>query len=266
METELQREIRERLINIELKVNALVEAGGVGASSDEYAGHADQAFGHITYAQHGEDLIIANALHALGVARPTYVDVGAHHPLNVSNTALLHKRGNHGINIDANPNLIAAFRKLRPNDVNLNVGVGPKAGWMDFYFIDDFSGRNSFDKRAAEEFVRQHPEFSVRYVRKIEVRTLDEIIEEHAKGVWPDFMSIDVEGLDYSIIESSRLDSRWGPRLLCCEVVSSLSDDASGDVIKLLASRGYRPFARTIGNVVFARADAYDTLRLDRPQ
>lgn len=58
-----------------------------------FAGSPDQGFGHITYSQFGEDLVVANIFALLGVKRPTYLDVGANHPLKGSNTALLYARG-----------------------------------------------------------------------------------------------------------------------------------------------------------------------------
>jgi hypothetical protein len=49
-----------------------------------------------------------------------YVDVGAHHPHRLSNTALLHHyNGWTGINVEPDERLMAAFLQMRPNDINL---------------------------------------------------------------------------------------------------------------------------------------------------
>jgi FkbM family methyltransferase len=244
--SELLGEIRARLINVELKINALREG-----SADRFSGHPDQAFGHLSYAQHGEDMIVVNIFHLIGIGTPTFLDVGAHHPINISNTALLSQRGSKGINIEANPNLIQEFKRLRPNDINLNCGVGPRPGHLEFYYIDDWSGRNTFDKAQAEAFVGQHPEFRIRKVEKIEVKTLDQIIAEFAQGRWPDFLTIDVEGWDFAVMEASGMRCGNGPKVVCVEVVTAGSSDSSQDVTSLLRERGYRPYARTIGNVIF---------------
>ena len=37
----------------------------------------------------------------------------------------------------------------RPEDSNLQVGVGDEPGFMNFYLIDKYSGRNSFSKHSA---------------------------------------------------------------------------------------------------------------------
>lgn len=90
--------------------------------------HRNQKFGRTTYAQHGEDLMICNLFSIIGVDRPGYLDLGAHHPYVISNTALLYERGSRGVNVEANPVLLDAFREARPEDVSVNLGVGPERG------------------------------------------------------------------------------------------------------------------------------------------
>ena len=131
--------------------------------------------GGVTYSQFGDDLVIINIFNNLGIEKFTYLDIGAHHPYNISNTALLYKYGYHGINVEANPNLIEAFFRERPLDKNVNVGIGTKSGEMPFYMIDGFSGRNSFDKKVVEKFCQEYPEFSVKEIKKIKVLTLYEL-------------------------------------------------------------------------------------------
>ena len=59
----------------------------------------------------GEDIFIDNFFkNKIGL----YVDVGAYHPLELSNTYLLHKRKWEGINIDINSLSIEYFDFLRP--------------------------------------------------------------------------------------------------------------------------------------------------------
>lgn len=260
MSDQILEEMRLRLINIETKINQLMET----APRQDFLGHADQAFGHITYAQHGEDLIIANLFDLAGISRPSYIDIGAHHPLNISNTALLHKRGSRGINVEANPNLFAAFKELRPDDTNLNCGVGPEAGSMDFYFIDDWSGRNTFAKEQAEAFVASYPDFAVTKVVPITVRTLDEIIATEAGGRWPDFLSIDVEGWDFAILEPSKIAVANGPKVICVQVVTAGSAAGNEAIHRLLIERGYQPYVRTIGNAIFIEPQMLRQLRIPR--
>ncbi len=246
------------LLSAKVRVKHALEKAAVRyhivSAEDGYRGHPDQAFGGSTYAQFGEDLIILNIFHLLGIKQPSYLDVGAHHPLNVSNTALLHLRGSRGINVDANPNLIAAFREQRPDDVSLNVGVGPERGTLNFYFIDDWSGRNTFRREVAEEFVRENPQFQIRDVKPIPVVTLNDIVDQHAGGRFPDFLSMDVEGLDFDILSSATFGER-GPSVICVEAVSGADSDDSARLTGVLAGHGYVLFVRTVGNLIFVRGD-----------
>src|SRR5581483_8094739 len=75
----------------------------------------------LVYSQEGEDLLLARLFD--GQKKGFYVDVGAHHPFRFSNTYLLYLNGWRGINIDAMPGSMAAFRKLRPRDINIECMV-----------------------------------------------------------------------------------------------------------------------------------------------
>lgn len=231
------------------------EVGG-GRGPWNYTGHPDQPFGSVSYAQFGEDLLLLNLFSALGIDRPSYLDVGAHHPVNCSNTALLYERGSRGVCVEANPNLVPAFTKMRPEDLTLNIGCGPRAGTLDFYMIDECSGRNTFDRATADAFVAAHPQFSIREIRQIPVLPLDEIVARHFGGRWPDFLSLDVEGLDFAVLEASRLTSAEGPRVICVEAVAGNDTDSTSAIKRLLAGRGFAPAARTIANIIFCRRDA----------
>ena len=64
-----------------------------------------------SWSQEGEDMIL---LRFFEYRRDGfYVDVGAHHPRRFSNTCALYRRGWHGINIDATPGAMQAFRRER---------------------------------------------------------------------------------------------------------------------------------------------------------
>jgi FkbM family methyltransferase len=245
MATTDQSEEMKRLINIEGKLDralALVANDGMPVGN--------QPFGSHVYSQHGEDFIAANIFGLLGIDRPTYIDIGAHHPLRDSNTALFYRRGCRGINIEANPDLIEEFRRLRPHDVNVHCGIGPQKATLDFYRIDRFSGRNTFDQDTAQQFVAAHSEFKIQDVIKVDVVTLADIVTQHAGGTCPDFLSIDIEGLDYAVLAS--VDFKViRPKVMCVEVLAGAASNVSKGMCQLLADRGYAPQARTMSNIIF---------------
>lgn len=68
-----------------------------------------------SYSQEGEDRLLDRYFG--NRANGFFVDVGAHHPHRFSNTYLFYKRGWRGINIDAMPDSMKAFKSMRPRDV-----------------------------------------------------------------------------------------------------------------------------------------------------
>ncbi len=248
---------RDELFRHVISGNKVAENASVSPTK-YWHGCSDQWWGGYTFAQHGDDLVVVNIFNNLGIKDYSYIDIGAHHPFNISNTALLYQLGKRGINIEANPNLIKLFNEERPEDKNINIGIGVKKGVMPFYMIDDYSGRNSFSKEAAEEFVKKYSEFSITKVQNIEVKTLDDVISEYCDGRYPEFMSIDIEGLDYAILEMS--DLKNGPIVIDVEVECS-SGDSIDPMILLLEGKGYKACFRAGANMIFVKKDYYDNLK-----
>src|SRR5262249_157090 len=93
-------------------------------------------FEQSSYSQMGEDLIACFVLEALGIVRPSYIDVGAHHPWKFNNTALFYLRGGQGINVDANAKLMAAFQSERSRDENLAVAIDNASGSRTLYIME----------------------------------------------------------------------------------------------------------------------------------
>lgn len=220
------------------------------AMRNNYGG---QLWGDITYAQHADDLMILNIFMFLGIKKPTYIDIGAHHPYLLSNTALLYARGSRGINIEANPNLIKQFLLERPEDINLCIGVGVKEGIMPFYMVEEDSGRNSFSKEAVEFYMKKNPGTQIKQILDVQVLTLKQIIDKYSNGLFPDFLSIDVENLDYDILQSYDL-TKNAPKVIDVEVHFSNEEDYVGDKMKeLLFRQGYFHYCKMGGNFIFVK-------------
>lgn len=206
--------------------------------------HPDQAFGDKTYSQFGEDLILLNVFRQLGIGSAArYFDVGAHNPHAISNTALLYERGHRGVCIEANPNHIKAFQEHRPDDLILNLGIGPVPGELEFYMIDDYSGRNSFDYDTVLNFTKSYPQFKISKVIPIKVVTLDSLFEKF--GV-PDLLCIDIEGMDYPVLQTML----GRPKIICVENEGNVRyfDD-------LLKRMNYDKIFNTVANGIYIHED-----------
>ena len=80
-----------------------------------------------------------------------YVDLGAFHPMRLSNTYLLYKKGWNGINIDIHSFSIDLFNYLRPNDINFNMAVSNKNEDIDMYFQKKLSQLSTIEEKQAKK-------------------------------------------------------------------------------------------------------------------
>lgn len=208
------------------------------------SGHRHQWFGGVTYAQHGEDLIVLNILSRIGIQKPSYLDIGANHPTNISNTALMYERGSRGINVEPDPDQFSEIERQRRGDVNLNVGVAPTAGSKRFYRTKE-PGRNSF----VRELAKPH---KITAEIEVPVVTVMGIIADNG-GVFPDFMSIDAEGMDLDILRSADFSAVF-PKVVCVEV----SKTECSEVVACMKVGGFFPCFRAASNMIFLRDEYRD--------
>lgn len=190
-----------------------------------------------------------------GQERGFYVDVGAHHPQRFSNTYYFYLRGWRGINIDAAPGSMKPFKAVRPEDINLEVPISDSRQVLTYYSFNE-PALNTFSPEVAAERDGLDT-FRLVSEQRLETRTLAEVLDEHlAPGAEIDFMSVDVEGLDYQVLQSNDW-TRFRPRVVLVEDlnVSDLQELEESSVVALLRRVGYRPICKTVYTFVFTRTD-----------
>jgi FkbM family methyltransferase len=210
-----------------------------------------------TYSQCGEDRVVLHVFKSLGIHKFTYLDVGAHHPFYLSNTALFYEMGMNGINIEPDPFLFREFVKHRKRDINLNIGISEQSGMADFFVISA-STLNTFSKDEAEKYALQG---DYRIVDTLKVRTenISKVIKEYCNGVTPEFVTIDAEGVDELILNSIDLSAN-GPIVICVETIS-FSTSGNGvknlELIRKIENSGYINYADTNINTIFVKKEAW---------
>jgi len=254
MNESTSKNILQDLENMGIPKNKIIESKKYELEDDLFA-TPDSNFGGKSYSQHGNDVIVFQIFKQLGIDKPSYIDIGAHDPLYVSNTAILHKSGSRGINIEANPALIKNFYEQRPDDINLNVGVGTKKGILPFYMFDESSGRNTFSLEEAKRFEESCPEMKLVKTIELPVVTLTDIINEHWSGKYPDYMDIDIEGLDYEVLQSCDFSGKT-PYVICVEIDKA---NVSG-MNAMLAEKGFVPYCRIISDMIYVRKNIRNEL------
>ena len=199
----------------------------------------------VSFAQNGEDLIAWNALSGLGLTHPRYLDIGAHHPEHLSNTALFHRLGASGMNIEPDPDLFAAFRRARRGDINLNFGVGATEGVMTFFRLA-LPALNTFSQAEAERIAATQ---NIPIVGRLQlpVRPIARVLDEH--GFRPDFLTIDTEGYDLEILRGYDFVAHR-PAVICAETLR-FGGGKNTTVIDFIVAQGYRVHADTAINTIF---------------
>jgi len=204
-----------------------------------------------SYSQSGEDRIAKFVLDVLGVTSPSYLDIGAHHPVRYSNTYLFYEDGCTGVCVEPNPRLFERLRRARPGDVCLNVGVGGTGREAVPFYEMNSDTLSTFSETEARRYVAEHGQRIVR-TANVDIVTPAEILEQHFQGP-PDFVSVDVEGLELEILGAFDLT---GPRpvVFCVETITYATDGTGRkltDVIEHLAGAGYLVYADTNINTIF---------------
>jgi hypothetical protein len=90
----------------------------------------------------------------------------------------------------------------------------------------------------------------------METATLEEILDRYLpKNQEIDFLSIDVEGLDFNVLKSNNF-SKYKPKVILIEIlVSNLSDIENSEITRFLKKFNYVVFAKTVNTVFFIRGD-----------
>jgi FkbM family methyltransferase len=144
----------------------------------------------VSYAQNSEDVL----LHRVFGGQETgfYVDVGAYHPVIGSVTKMFYDRGWSGINVEPG----SVFQELaaeRPRDVNLQMAVMDRAG--EIGFIENDADRGTSYVTTGEDGGGTG--------RMVACDTLEGIVRKHSRGRPVDFVKLDAEGSEESIVRST---------------------------------------------------------------
>lgn len=155
----------------------------------------------MSYSQFGEDMLLSWLFRGRKGAG-LYADIGAFHPVALSNTYALYCRGWRGICVEPRAAAHAEFAAYRPRDINLRLAVTPAPTEKVEFFTFADATRNTID---AEDAARTEAAGHQLVGREaVEAITLTQLFERHLPAGAPlDLLSIDVEGVDEAILRSN---------------------------------------------------------------
>lgn len=202
-----------------------------------------------SFAQHGEDLVANGLLEGLGVKQPTYLDIGAWEPIQSNNTYFFYRKGGHGVLVEPNPKHTANLRCKRPRDTVLQAGIGlDDTPHLDFYMLSD-DQLHTFDKEQVDWLVSTS-NVTVESVVKMPMLPVNRVIAEHFAGTAPDYLSIDIEGLDLAVLKTLNFQ-RFRPKVICVETLLTGTLNHKPETGAFLESQGYAPRGATLANTLY---------------
>ena len=215
-----------------------------------------------SYSQTGEDTIIEYLFDSIKIFKPSYLEIGTNQPKICNNTYSFYLKGCKGVCIEPDAKMINAIKRLRPNDTILNVGISSEeSGSALFYlFPETFNGWSTFSKDEAE--IRKS-ESGIGYeIKQVELKNINSIIQEHFNP-YPNFISLDVEGLDLEILQSLNFD-KYKPEVICVETISfgylTNTEKKLNSISEFMAQKEYAVYADTHINTIFCRKDLFNFL------
>jgi FkbM family methyltransferase len=200
----------------------------------------------ISFSFYSEDAIL---YHMKPRHQGFYVDVGAFHPVHMSNTYKLYLKGWCGITIEPDPIRAPLFRRHRPADQHLTAGVAAEQSTLTYYQFDD-PVLNTLDAgRAAEVPARLINTVAV------ECQPLGNILDRHAPDKPVDLLSVDCEGMDLIVLQSLNW-ARQRPTVIIVEDIEAFRMGAAATpthspIRRFLVQKDYVLAAQSIFSFIY---------------
>jgi len=163
----------------------------------------------ISYAQNWEDVLLHRIFR--DVEMGFYVDIGAYDPVVGSVTKIFYDRGWSGINVEPG-SIFDQLAAARPRDINLRLAVLDRHGTVEF-------GEDTRDRGMSRVYEPPiESSFDQPSIEKVRVPcdTLDNLIATYAPDRHVDFLKLDAEGAEFTIIRSTDW-RRFRPTVLVIE-------------------------------------------------
>jgi hypothetical protein len=145
----------------------------------------------------------------------------------------------------------------------LPVGIGDSPGTAEL-FVMTTPTLNTFSRKEAERYQSYGRERIERTIQ-VEIKAVNQVLVEYFK-VPPDFVSLDVEGMDLSIVKSFDFE-RFRPKVFCVETLTYTEDGTEkkiSEIPNVLQQNGYFIYADTYINTIAVDKEAWSGRKLPR--
>jgi FkbM family methyltransferase len=199
---------------------------------------------HVFFSEDGVDIILKRKLKG----KIFYVDVGANHPFNISNTYVFYKNGSRGINIDATPCSMDLFKLARKRDINLEIAISDSKKELKYYLFQN-SVLNTFSEELAKKRAEKNKLLGEVILKP---KRLSVVLDESLpKNQDIDLLSIDVEGHDLNVLKSNDF-SKYSPKIIVIEEIEdSIEEVTQKKIYSFLRKKKYRLIGFTGKNSIY---------------
>lgn len=209
----------------------------------------------VSVAQSGEDTIVEYVLMVLGIklSDEYYLDLGANHAKQLSNTYMLYKKGMRGVLVEANPQLIGELKFYRSEDVILNKCISNHSDESLHFYIMSGDGLSCTSMDAVNEMIEKNPQLYIKDTITVDTITVNQILQKYFSKA-PILLSIDIEGQEESILQTLDYD-KYAPLIVIVERIdygTTIATKKRKDLIAdIMSQNGYFEYAFTGINSIF---------------
>jgi hypothetical protein len=153
------------------------------------------------------------------------------------------------------PGSMSIFNKMRPRDLNLEIPISSKNENLIYYIFNE-PALNTFSEKEAK-LKNGLRNYKIIETKQLSCKTLSEVLSINiSKNQKIDFMSIDVEGLDFDVLVSNNWDLYKPDYILVEELLEyKLLINSQSKINQYLNNFGYRLVARTLNTSIYTNQD-----------
>lgn len=211
-----------------------------------------------SYSQCGEDAIVDFLLKWIGIDQMSYLDLGANDPITFSNTYRFYRSGFNGVLVEADSELAAKIRKTRPKDICVAKAVSVTSDETVEFFKMSADTLSTIQSATVERYERDS-EHRLAIQQTVAAIHINKLLEMYFAEKSPDFVSLDVEGLDIELLRAWDF-SRWRPAVFCVETLTYTQNQSAvkiDEIFELMDKAGYQLYADTYINSIFVERSAW---------
>lgn len=205
--------------------------------------------------QSGEDMILSYILGKCGIdeALCTYLDLGANHAKELSNTYHFYQRGARGVLVEANPTLIRELKFYRSGDQIINCCISERSGESIAFYVMSNDGLSTPDRTQVAEAMARDPSLKVERTVMVKTMTVNEIMDTYFDGA-PVYLNVDIEGEEINILESIDFEAHR-PMIISVEMIPYRTHlvvgEKNSEILEFMARHDYIEYAFTGINSIF---------------